>query len=117
MKKSVGWGKPVPNDPEHTIYDWIAALTNYLTVLGGTNALAASTAAEGQLLPRLADREGAEDLEVDAGHACRSDDHLGRSGRRRRHQRRRRADALLRAARVLTGRRRRLHLRIATAAL
>ena len=45
MKKSVGWGIPVPNDPEHTIYVWIDALTNYLTVLGGPNALAAGSAA------------------------------------------------------------------------
>jgi len=45
MKKSVGWGIPVPNDPEHTIYVWIDALTNYLTVLGGPNALAAGSVA------------------------------------------------------------------------
>jgi len=41
MKKSVGWGIPVPGDPEHTIYVWIDALTNYLTVLGGPDAVAA----------------------------------------------------------------------------
>jgi len=41
MKKSVSWGIPVPGDPEHTIYVWIDALTNYLTVLGGPNALGA----------------------------------------------------------------------------
>ncbi|HEX4509239.1 MAG TPA: methionine--tRNA ligase, partial [Burkholderiaceae bacterium] len=45
MKKSVGWGIPVPGDPEHTIYVWIDALTNYLTVLGGPNAVAAGGAA------------------------------------------------------------------------
>lgn len=28
------WGIPVPNDEEHTIYVWVDALTNYLTVLG-----------------------------------------------------------------------------------
>ena len=45
MKKSVGWGIPVPGDPEHTIYVWIDALTNYLTVLGGPDAVAAGGAA------------------------------------------------------------------------
>ena len=34
------WGLPVPNDPGHTIYVWIDALTNYLTVLGGPDAVA-----------------------------------------------------------------------------
>ncbi|KAG2386722.1 hypothetical protein C9374_002466 [Naegleria lovaniensis] len=28
----VQWGIPVPGDPEHTIYVWLDALTNYLTV-------------------------------------------------------------------------------------
>jgi methionyl-tRNA synthetase len=28
------WGIPVPEDPEHTIYVWIDALVNYLTVAG-----------------------------------------------------------------------------------
>ena len=45
MKKSVSWGIPVPGDPEHTVYVWIDALTNYLTVLGGPNAVAAGGAA------------------------------------------------------------------------
>ncbi|RKP13154.1 tRNA synthetases class I (M)-domain-containing protein [Piptocephalis cylindrospora] len=30
----LGWGIPVPNDPSHTIYVWMDALTNYLTVTG-----------------------------------------------------------------------------------
>ena len=33
-RKSVKWGIPVEFDPEHTIYVWIDALTNYLTALG-----------------------------------------------------------------------------------
>lgn len=45
MRKSVSWGIPVPGNPEHTIYVWIDALTNYLTVLGGPNALGAGSAA------------------------------------------------------------------------
>ena len=40
MRKSVSWGIPVPGDPEHVIYVWIDALTNYLTALGGPNAVA-----------------------------------------------------------------------------
>jgi methionyl-tRNA synthetase len=28
------WGIPVPGDEAHTIYVWVDALTNYLTVLG-----------------------------------------------------------------------------------
>jgi methionyl-tRNA synthetase len=28
------WGIQVPGDEEHTIYVWVDALTNYLTVLG-----------------------------------------------------------------------------------
>lgn len=30
-RKSVGWGIPVPDDPNHTIYVWFDALINYLT--------------------------------------------------------------------------------------
>jgi methionyl-tRNA synthetase len=40
---SVSWGIPVPGDPSHTVYVWIDALTNYLTVLGGPDAVAAGT--------------------------------------------------------------------------
>jgi len=40
MKKSVAWGIPVPGDPDHVIYVWMDALTNYLTVLGGPDAVA-----------------------------------------------------------------------------
>lgn len=28
------WGIQVPNDPDHTIYVWVDALTNYLAVSG-----------------------------------------------------------------------------------
>jgi methionyl-tRNA synthetase len=40
---SVKWGIPIPGDPSHTVYVWIDALTNYLTVLGGPDAVAAGT--------------------------------------------------------------------------
>ena len=39
--ESVRWGIPVPGDPTQTVYVWIDALTNYLTVLGGPDAVAA----------------------------------------------------------------------------
>jgi methionyl-tRNA synthetase len=39
-RTTVKWGLPVPNDPKHTVYVWIDALTNYLTVLGGPDAVA-----------------------------------------------------------------------------
>ncbi|MFW6145752.1 MAG: methionine--tRNA ligase [Planctomycetota bacterium] len=29
-----GWGVRMPNDPDHTVYVWIDALSNYLTALG-----------------------------------------------------------------------------------
>jgi methionyl-tRNA synthetase len=31
---SEGWGIPVPGDPQHVIYVWFDALTNYLTAVG-----------------------------------------------------------------------------------
>jgi methionyl-tRNA synthetase len=37
---SVKWGLPVPGDASQTVYVWIDALTNYLTVLGGPEAVA-----------------------------------------------------------------------------
>jgi methionyl-tRNA synthetase len=33
-KKNLSWGVPVPGDPDHVMYVWIDALSNYLTVLG-----------------------------------------------------------------------------------
>jgi len=44
QKKSVGWAIPVPDDPEQTIFVWIDALTNYLTPLGGPEAVARGSA-------------------------------------------------------------------------
>jgi len=37
MRSSVSWGVPVPNDPEHTMYVWFDALTNYITAIGFGN--------------------------------------------------------------------------------
>ena len=36
-KESVSWGVPVPDDPEHTMYVWFDALTNYITAIGFGN--------------------------------------------------------------------------------
>jgi methionyl-tRNA synthetase len=34
QKSAVGWGIPVPDDPNHTVYIWFDALINYITALG-----------------------------------------------------------------------------------
>lgn len=36
-RTSLPWGIEVPNDPEHTMYVWFDALTNYIRVLGFDN--------------------------------------------------------------------------------
>ncbi|MDC0349349.1 methionine--tRNA ligase [Alphaproteobacteria bacterium] len=33
-RTTFSWGIPVPNDPDHIMYVWIDALTNYMTALG-----------------------------------------------------------------------------------
>ncbi len=33
-RKDLSWGVPVPNDPDHTMYVWCDALSNYITALG-----------------------------------------------------------------------------------
>ncbi|MCK4623740.1 MAG: methionine--tRNA ligase [Phycisphaerae bacterium] len=33
-EKLGGWGVPMPNDPDHSVYVWIDALSNYITALG-----------------------------------------------------------------------------------
>jgi len=37
LRTSVSWGVPVPDDPEHTMYVWFEALTNYITAIGFGN--------------------------------------------------------------------------------
>lgn len=37
LKTSVSWGVPVPDDPDHTMYVWFDALTNYITAIGFGN--------------------------------------------------------------------------------
>ncbi len=37
LKTSVSWAIPVPDDPSHTIYLWIDALSNYITAIGFGN--------------------------------------------------------------------------------
>ncbi|MGB1026228.1 MAG: methionine--tRNA ligase, partial [Rhodospirillaceae bacterium] len=33
-RTTFGWGVPVPDDPDHVMYVWLDALTNYITALG-----------------------------------------------------------------------------------
>ena len=37
LKTSVSWGVPIPDDPDHTMYVWFDALTNYITAIGFGN--------------------------------------------------------------------------------
>ncbi|HEX3086931.1 MAG TPA: methionine--tRNA ligase, partial [Pyrinomonadaceae bacterium] len=37
LRTSVSWGIPVPDDPDHTMYVWFDALTNYITAIGFGN--------------------------------------------------------------------------------
>ncbi len=37
QRSAVSWAIPVPDDPGHTIYIWLDALTNYITALGYGN--------------------------------------------------------------------------------
>jgi len=37
LRSSVSWGVPVPEDPNHTMYVWFDALTNYITAIGFGN--------------------------------------------------------------------------------
>ncbi len=37
VNTSVRWGIPVPDDPQHTMYVWFEALTNYITAIGFGN--------------------------------------------------------------------------------
>jgi methionyl-tRNA synthetase len=37
LKTSVSWGVPVPDDPNHTMYVWFDALSNYITAIGFGN--------------------------------------------------------------------------------
>jgi methionyl-tRNA synthetase len=37
LKTSVSWGIPVPDDPDHTMYVWFDALSNYITAIGFGN--------------------------------------------------------------------------------
>ncbi|HEY5885288.1 MAG TPA: methionine--tRNA ligase [Pyrinomonadaceae bacterium] len=37
VRTSVSWGVPVPGDPDHTMYVWFDALSNYITAIGFGN--------------------------------------------------------------------------------
>ncbi len=38
LRSSVSWGIPVPGDPEHVMYVWLDALSNYVTAIGYGNS-------------------------------------------------------------------------------
>ena len=66
-RTSFTWGIPVPDDPQHVMYVWFDALTNYLTALGfgsGTPAAESRIAvlADGHALRREGDRPPARAL-------------------------------------------------------
>jgi len=42
LRSSVSWGIPVPDDPDHVIYLWFDALSNYITAVGYGNEERAS---------------------------------------------------------------------------
>ena len=42
LRSSVSWGIPVPDDPDHVIYLWFDALSNYVTAVGYGNEERAS---------------------------------------------------------------------------
>ena len=144
LAAAVKWGIPVPGDPTHLVYVWIDALTNYLTVLGGPDAVARGTGkaafwadahhmiakdilrfhavywpamlwSAGLPAPKKVFCHGY--LTVKGQKISKSSD--GHEDRPERDRRRagRRSAALLRAARVHARRRRRLHLRGAVPAL
>ena len=46
QRSSLAWGVPVPDDPDHVMYVWMDALTNYITALGYGNAEKASVGFE-----------------------------------------------------------------------
>ena len=139
LAAAVKWGIPVPGDPSHLVYVWIDALTNYLTVLGGPDAVVAGKGkaafwadahhmiakdilrfhavywpamlwSAGLPAPKMVFCHGyltVKGKKISKSLTTTEDrpqrDH-GRAGQRR-------SAALLRAARVHAGRRRRLHLR------
>jgi len=39
MRSNLPWGIEVPNDPEHVMYVWFEALTNYIRTIGFENDL------------------------------------------------------------------------------
>jgi methionyl-tRNA synthetase len=47
-RSTVKWGIPVPGNPAQTVYVWIDALTNYITVLGGPEAVARGATGDGK---------------------------------------------------------------------
>jgi methionyl-tRNA synthetase len=53
LKSSVSWAIPVPDDPNHTIYLWIDALSNYITAIGFGNEEREREAGFGKFWPAV----------------------------------------------------------------
>jgi methionyl-tRNA synthetase len=53
LKSSVSWGIPVPDDPNHTMYVWFDALTNYITAIGFGNEQQEQKIGFGKFWPAL----------------------------------------------------------------
>jgi methionyl-tRNA synthetase len=45
-RSTVKWGIPVPGDPNHVVYVWLDALTNYVSALGGPDKIASDACAQ-----------------------------------------------------------------------
>ncbi|HLL74431.1 MAG TPA: methionine--tRNA ligase [Pyrinomonadaceae bacterium] len=53
LKTSVSWAIPVPDDPAHTVYIWLDALTNYVTAIGWGNEERERAVGFGRFWPAL----------------------------------------------------------------
>jgi methionyl-tRNA synthetase len=59
-RTSFRWGIPVPDDPEHVMYVWFDALTNYVSALGGPPIPGADDTLFRRFWPRPGDPSSAE---------------------------------------------------------
>lgn len=62
-RQTLAWGLPVPDDPDHTVYVWLDALVNYLTVAGfpDTDKMPMGTHVVGKDILKCGASEGAEE--------------------------------------------------------
>ena len=77
-RTTFAWGVPVPNDPNHVMYVWVDALTNYITATGypDPNAPRANILAGGCACDRQGHHAVSRDLLAglsDVGRDCRAE--------------------------------------------